>query len=165
MKLEKLYSFPLLHKASLKKNEKVKKGFSDIATLHFQNYSGCDTPLAKSPCSYPQPLRGGPWSAGGAGGGHQWVRPRWTRQAVRRGRPNCEGASIYSRLSKRLPLLKFKSPHEGHHLTLPGAPTPALPSQELISPHRGTKPRSPLPTVSSLNCGFITVCVCSARVH
>lgn len=63
MKLEKLYYFPLLHKASLrekKKTQKVKNEFSDVATLHFQNYSGCDTLTAKSPWFQPT-VAGSAW--------------------------------------------------------------------------------------------------------
>lgn len=48
MKLEKLHYFLLLHNASFKKVRKVKKGFSGVATLHFQNYCGCGS-VRKSP--------------------------------------------------------------------------------------------------------------------
>lgn len=56
------------------------------------------------------------------------------------------GAGIYSSLSKRWPLLReLRSPQEGHRRTLPGAATQALPSQDPMSPHRGTsRARCPL---------------------
>lgn len=66
-----------------------------------------------------------------------------------RSRPNTGdggGAGIYSGLSKRWPLLReLRSPQEGHRRTLPGAATQALPSQDPMSPHRGTsRARCPL---------------------
>lgn len=47
MELERRPHFPPPHEASLKKVRKVKQGFSDVATLHFQSYRGCDSPAER----------------------------------------------------------------------------------------------------------------------
>lgn len=74
MKLEKLFYFPLPHKASLEKKEKVKNDFSTVATLHFQNYNSCDAHVAKSPFSA-QSLAGRHLLREGQG---LWVDQAWS---------------------------------------------------------------------------------------
>lgn len=123
MKLEKLFYFPLLHKAALKKIRKVKTGFGDVATLHFQNYSGCDALVAERPVLSPELHSGSTptWEVLGAAGGPG--RPRWTEPTAPGGPltgAHLAGGSTDGRCSKRsAPLTTLKRPRESRHLTPP----------------------------------------------
>lgn len=122
MKLEKLHYFLLLHNASFKKVRKVKKGFSGVATLHFQNYCGCGSvrksPRRRSPTSaapHVQGHRGSGQVAPVGLGGHSLRVWRAATGA------HMGGGDLHCSLSNKL-----KNLHERHHVLAlrAGAPSP-----------------------------------------
>ena len=131
MKLEKLFYFPLLHRASLekkKKKKKAEKDFSDVATLHFQNYSSCDALVAKSLFSAQSLMEAAPPEGGGQGLLVDQMRPRRGHRGRRTWETADPGPPVGRRTCQEAaPSQETKHPHGNHRLMFP--------APELTPPH------------------------------